>query len=234
MVGEKDMYEFKSSKELLAYIASCKEQIIVLEKRLSVLSNESILDKDILRKKFDIKDKIRRLKKSVNHCYKYMARATCIIDELLMKTIYEYLTTIYSDKYVMDDNFVITRHLNVSQPWLIVCFQYIIITTEENYNKMVYAKKTKGDYLDDDAIIERCLEPCIDKKYVCLYREDKYPLLVNGELEESFKSFPCLKNLAYRLIDLDLARPEMSEEEKCNFICSIIKKRKNEKQKMPK
>lgn len=82
-----------------------------------------------------------------------MVRATCIIDELLMKTIYEYLTTIYSDKYVMDDNFVITRHLNVSQQWLIVCFHYIIITTEENYNKMVYAKKIEGDYLGADAII---------------------------------------------------------------------------------
>lgn len=46
MAGEKDMYEFKSSKELLAYIVSCKEQIIVLEKRLSALSNENILDKD--------------------------------------------------------------------------------------------------------------------------------------------------------------------------------------------
>ena len=131
-----------------------------------------------------------------------MVRATCIIDEL------------YSDKYVMDDNFVITRHLNVSRQWLIVCFHYIIITTKENYIKMVYAKKIEGVYLGDDAIIERCLEPCIDKKYICLYREDKYPLLVNGVLEESFKSFSCLKNLAYRLIDLDLARPEMSEEEK--------------------
>lgn len=226
------MYEFKSSKELLVYIASCKEQIIVLEKRLYALSNENILDKDILRKKFDIKDKIRRLKKSVNHCYKYMRRATCIRDERLMKTIYEYLTAIYSDKYVMDDNFVITRHLNVTQPWLIDCFHYIIIITEENYNKMVYAKRTEGRYLDDDAIIERCLEPCTDKKYICLYRGDWYPLLVNGELKESFKSFPCLKNLAYRLIDLKLARPEMSKEEKCDFICSIIKKRKNEKQKM--
>lgn len=57
---------------------------------------------------------------------------------------------------------------------------------------------------------------------------------IHGELEERFKLFLYLKNLAYRLIDLDLARPEMSEEEKCNFICSIIKKRKNEKQKMPK
>ena len=75
-------------------------------------------------------------------------------------------------------------------------------------------KKYGRDYLGADAIIERCLEPCIDKKYICLYREDKYPLLVNGVLEESFKSFLCLKNLAYRLIDLDLARPEMSEEEK--------------------
>ena len=82
-----------------------------------------------------------------------MVRATCIIDELLMKTIYEYLTTIYSDKYVMDDNFVITRHLNVSQQWLIVCFHYIIITTKENYIKMVYAKKIGGDYLGADAII---------------------------------------------------------------------------------
>ena len=53
----------------------------------------------------------------------------------------------------MDDNFVITRHLNVSQQWLIVCFHYIIITTEENYNKMVYAKKIGGDYLGADAII---------------------------------------------------------------------------------
>lgn len=70
-----------------------------------------------------------------------MVRATCIIDEL------------YSDKYVMDDNFVITRYLNVSQQWLIVCFHYIIITTEENYNKMVYAKKIEGDYLGADAII---------------------------------------------------------------------------------
>ena len=82
-----------------------------------------------------------------------MVRATCIIDELLMKTIYEYLTTIYSDMYVMDDNFVITRHLNVSQQWLIVFFHYIIITTKENYIKMVYAKKIEGDYLGADAII---------------------------------------------------------------------------------
>ena len=82
-----------------------------------------------------------------------MVRATCIIDELLMKIIYEYLTAIYSDKYVMDDNFVITRHLNVSQQLLIVCFHYIIITTEENYNKMVYAKKIEGDYLGDNTII---------------------------------------------------------------------------------
>ena len=55
--------------------------------------------------------------------------------------------------YVMDDNFVITRHLNVSQQWLIVCFHYIIITTKENYIKMVYAKKIGGDYLGADAII---------------------------------------------------------------------------------
>ena len=61
-----------------------------------------------------------------------MVRATCIIDEL------------YSDKYVMDDNFVITRHLNVSQQWLIVCFHYIIITIKENYIKMVYDKKNRG------------------------------------------------------------------------------------------
>lgn len=37
---------------------------------------------------------------------------------------------------------------------------------------------------------------------------------IHGELEERFKLFLYLKNLAYRLIDLDLARPEMSEEEK--------------------
>ena len=42
-----------SLKELLAYIASCKEQIIVLEKKLSALSNENILHikKDNVEKK---------------------------------------------------------------------------------------------------------------------------------------------------------------------------------------
>lgn len=230
MAGEKDMYEFKNSKELLEYIATCKEQIIVLKKRLSVLSSQK--DKDVLRKKIDLNDKIRCLKKNINQCYKYMKRATCIKSEYLMQVIYEYLTAIYKDEYVFDDYFTITMHLNFAQPWLLGCFRYRIIVTKENYDKIMHAKRTGLRYLYDDPILEKCLEPCIDKKYICLYHLDSKPLLVNGELEKNFSSFPCLKNLAYRFIDLDLAYPKMSDKDKCDFICSVIKKKKSEKQKM--
>lgn len=214
------MYEFKSSKEILSYLDSCYLQVEETKKKLAELSYKNI-DSETRKKKYELKNELRSLRKSINQCNILMKKCSRVGDKYLIKMIYEYLTALYGEKFVLDENFIINcvgrRHYDY----------YRLVATSENYDKFISTAEENTVFVN--SYIEDCYAKCPDKKYVCIYQANKCSLLVGGKLAKEFEGFDCLKNLAYRLIDLKLAYPSMSDKERYEYISSLIQKRKSEK-----
>lgn len=225
------MYEFKSSKEILLHLNSCYFQVEDVKRKLSEFSYIEI-DSENRKKKYELKNKLRRLRKSINQCNILMKKSSRVSDEYLAKMIYEYLTALYGDEFVLDENFIIKDCYAANTPDMTNILVetskgYRVVATRKNYDNFV-STKNKKPYLSM-SYINVCKDKCSDKKYVCINRGQKYSLLVGGKLAQEFEGFDCLKNLAYRLIDLKLVYPNMSDKEKYEYISSLIQKRKSNK-----
>lgn len=227
----KNMYEFKSSKEILSYLNSCYLQVDEVKRKLSEFSHIEI-DSENRKKKYELKNKLRRLRKSINQCNILMKKSSRVSDEYLAKMIYEYLTALYGDEFVLDENFIIKDCYAANTPDMTnilveTSYGYRVVATRKNYDNFV--STAEEDTIFVNSYIEDCYAKCPDKKYVCIYQANKYSLLVGGKLAKEFEGFDCLKNLAYRLIDLKLAYPSMSDKERYEYISSLIQKRKSKK-----
>ena len=56
-------------------------------------------------------------------------------------------------------------------------------------------------------------------------QQDRYSLLKKEKLNQIFKNYPYLEDVAYDLVDLKIENPEMTDRERLNMV--YLKSKKN-------
>lgn len=160
------MYEFKSSKEILSYVDSCYLQVEEVKRKLSEFSYIEI-DSENRKQKQELKNKLKRLRKSINQCNILMKKCSRVSDKYLAKMIYEYLTVLYGDEFVLDEDFVIKDCFTANTPGMVGALVenprgYRVVATRENYNNFVSARDNKPYF--SVAYINVCEDRYPDKR----------------------------------------------------------------------
>lgn len=66
----------------------------------------------------------------------------------------------------------------------------------------------------------------VSEQGLIILDEKDQSLLDGVELNKNFNSFPELKNVAYRLVDLKLSNPELSDIERMQFVLEELKNKR--------
>ncbi len=134
----------------------------------------------------------------------------------LLPFLVNYLSSVKQEEYVCikrEDNYFL----------LFDCY-YNIITTTNNIEEINNLEKSYGESTLD------LLDELNNSDYICLEAEEEYSLLDGFDLSEYFEYYPCLKEAAYRLVDLKLENSSITDKERLDIIIKNINSKKKVKE----
>lgn len=218
-------------QQLIDYICVGNEAIRSLELELSSLNKTAFAYERA--RKLELKGKLKKLKKDVINKEHELVLATTFKRKELSSFLSSVLSVIKSESYVVtkiakkndkkDVSILEFSNLVIGDSFHDVDWDLIgklkLNDFEMDINKyhiIVKEEDIKG--LDFKDILVAVLD--LD---VIMLEKKKISLLDGIELNGRFEAFPELKDIAYRLVDLKLSNPELSDVERMQFVLNGLK-----------
>ncbi len=195
-----------------------------IKKKLSKTYPMSISEEKKYRKK--LKNELKQVRKNIADAETLFEKYSTFDSASLLIFLEKYLSIIENEEYALigDDNY----HFDISNYKFVNTNtygeQYYIITTEANCDILENSSPILP-YCFQTCDIDDFLSECKDGKYIYMEQQDRYSLLKKEKLNQIFKNYPYLEDVAYDLVDLKIENPEMTDRERLNMV--YLKSKKN-------
>lgn len=216
-----DIYRgFTCVKDILIYLEMCEEEQTKVFDRLDKIKI-GLFDpdrKELSQERKDLKQKLRIIKFRIEKCVEILENNTTFNNRVFLNFLAKYLSLKEGTEYALMDITEDNVGLGIAtKTYGCMASKYNVVTTANN-KKLLEKQGSSGTFGATTDDINEYFRVCKDKKYICLLDEKNYTLLDGSSLREGFERYTYLQGLAFRLVDLKIQNPKLSDEKRLNMV----------------
>lgn len=190
---------YNSYEEIMQYLNDCAVEEINISRRISDIGFAPF-DAG----KAELKERLKKIKKEFKFYDRFIRSATTFDTDLLASFLSEYLSKHTDSRFLVCKS---EKSESCGRSYAHYDLKYICSATD-------VMKLQIGDINVDSRIDFDTIQRNLDDRYIVLIEENSYSLMGCNGLCDSFESFPELLEVGKKLVDLKIAYPMMSDEER--------------------
>lgn len=191
--------EFKNYEEIMNYLSMCAVDEVKISRRISEIGF-SVFDVE----KKELKNRLKKLKTEFKYYDNFIKSATMFEPDILVSFLVEYLSKNTDSRYLaLKTERVVSCGRSFSRDY----HKFICSATD------VLRFQISG--IDVDKYIEfETVQNNLQDRYIRINEANSYALMGCNGLCGNFESFPELLEVGKKLVDLKIAYPMMSDEDR--------------------